>query len=51
MTGKFHRLERRHDRLGPLYPFVGWEVLMVIVLLVVWVVLAHRADPHGEPDA
>lgn len=24
--------------LGPLYPFVGWEVAMVLILLVVWVI-------------
>ena len=37
-TGNFTDWNGAMADLGPLYPFVGWEVLMVIVLLVAWVV-------------
>lgn len=33
--------------IGPLYPFVGTEVLMVIVLVVLWVAW-HVAQMVGE---
>jgi hypothetical protein len=33
--------------IGPLYPFVGTEVLMVIVLVVLWVAW-HIAQMVGE---
>ena len=33
--------------LGPLYPFVGWETAMVIVLAIVWVGW-HVVQIRGE---
>ena len=37
MTGNFTDWNGNVAELGPLYPFVGWEFLMVIILLVVWI--------------
>jgi hypothetical protein len=36
-TGNFSDWSGNMTDLGPLYPFVGWEVPMVIVLLVIWI--------------
>ncbi len=36
--------------IGPLYPFVGWEVLMVILLLVFWI-WWHFMQVRMENDA
>ncbi len=36
MTGNFANWDGDVSQLGPLYPFVGWEFLFVIVLVVVW---------------
>jgi hypothetical protein len=37
MTGNFTNWDGDVSLLGPLYPFVGWEWLLVIVLVVLWV--------------
>ena len=37
MTGHFTDWNGNITDLGPIYPFVGWEWLMAIVLLVIWV--------------
>ena len=37
-TGNFANWDGNMTELGPLYPFVGWEMAMVIILLVCWVV-------------
>ena len=36
--------------IGPIYPFVGWEVLMVIVLVVFWI-WWHFMQIRMENDA
>jgi hypothetical protein len=36
--------------IGPIYPFVGWEVLMVIVLIVFWI-WWHFMQIRMENDA
>ena len=38
MTGNFTNWDGNIVDIGPIYPFVGWEALMVVVLVVVWVV-------------
>ena len=50
-TGNFTDWNGAMADLGPLYPFVGWEVFMVIVLLVAWIVWHVHADEGGEQDA
>jgi hypothetical protein len=37
-TGNFANWDGNMADLGPLYPFVGWEMAMVIILLICWVV-------------
>lgn len=37
-TGSFSDWSGAMFDLGPLYPFVGWETAMVIVLAVFWIV-------------
>jgi hypothetical protein len=37
MTGNFGNWDGPINAIGPIYPFVGWEMLMVIVLLVFWI--------------
>jgi len=37
-TGNFADWNGNMTDLGPLYPFVGWEVPMAIILLICWVV-------------
>jgi len=37
MTGNFTNWDGNILDIGPIYPFVGWETLMVIVLVVAWV--------------
>ena len=37
MTGNFTDWNGNMTDLGPLYPFVGWEWLMVIILVVLWI--------------
>jgi hypothetical protein len=38
MTGNFTNWDGNLTELGPIYPFVGSEMFMVILLLVVWVI-------------
>ena len=37
MTGNFTNWDGDLTAVGPIYPFVGSEMLMVIILLVVWI--------------
>ena len=37
MTGNFTDWNGNIVDIGPIYPFVGWEMLMVIVLIVFWI--------------
>ena len=37
MTGNFTNWDGDLTAIGPIYPFVGAEMLMVIILLVVWI--------------
>ena len=37
MTGNFGNWDGTITDIGPIYPFVGWEGLMVAVLIVFWV--------------
>lgn len=37
MTGNFSDWSGNMFDLGPLYPFVGWEVPMVLICLVFWI--------------
>ena len=37
MTGNFTNWDGDLTAIGPIYPFVGTEGLMVIILLVVWI--------------
>jgi len=36
-TGNFTDWNGNLTDLGPIYPFVGWEWPMVIILLVIWI--------------
>ncbi|HYD07334.1 MAG TPA: hypothetical protein VEC60_16480 [Reyranella sp.] len=36
-TGNFENWDGTMTDLGPLYPFVGWEGLMVLLLVVFWI--------------
>ena len=38
MTGSFGDWSGNMTDIGPLYPFVGWEMLMVILLLAFWII-------------
>jgi hypothetical protein len=46
-TGSFSDWSGAMFDLGPLYPFVGWETAMVIVLVVFWVGW-HVVQLRGE---
>ena len=37
MTGNFTNWDGDLTAIGPIYPFVGTEMLMVIILLVLWI--------------
>ena len=37
MTGNFTNWDSNIIDIGPIYPFVGAEILMVIILLVLWI--------------
>ena len=50
MTGNFTNWDGDITAIGPIYPFVGSEMLMVIVLLVVWIGWHIVQTPHGEPQ-
>ncbi len=36
-TGNFANWDGDLTLLGPIYPFVGWEMIMVIIAVVFWV--------------
>jgi hypothetical protein len=46
-TGNFENWDGNVLDLGPLYPFVGFEGLMVIILIAAWVAW-HIAQMVGE---
>jgi hypothetical protein len=46
-TGNFDNWDGNVMDLGPLYPFVGSEGLMVVILVVIWVAW-HVAQMRGE---
>jgi hypothetical protein len=53
MTGNFGNWDGAITDIGPIYPFVGWEMLMVILLIVFWVgwhILQIQRE-HREHDA
>jgi hypothetical protein len=37
MTGNFGNWDGTITDIGPIYPFVGWEGLMIFVLIVFWI--------------
>ena len=37
MTGNFANWDGKMIDLGPIYPFVGWEVPMVIIAVIFWI--------------
>jgi hypothetical protein len=37
MTGNFANWDGDLTQLGPIYPFFGWEGLMVILALIFWI--------------
>ena len=52
MTGNFGDWNGNIMDIGPIYPFVGWEALMVVVLLAFWIgwhLLQIRKE-HREHD-
>ena len=52
-TGNFTDWSGNLLDLGPLYPFVGWEGLMVLVLFVAWIgwhILQIRAENRQLDD-
>ena len=55
MTGNFGDWNGNMVDIGPIYPFVGWEMLMVIILLVFWigwhVVQMRMENRQHEEDA
>ena len=55
MTGNFTDWNGNMVDIGPLYPFVGAEMLMVIVLIAIWIgwhVIQMRAESRDhEEDA
>ena len=53
MTGNFGDWNGNILDIGPIYPFVGWETLMVLLLIVFWIgwhVLQIRKE-HRDYDA
>jgi hypothetical protein len=52
-TGNFTDWNGEITSLGPLYPFVGWEIPMAIILLVawaVWHVMQVRMENRAHED-
>ena len=45
-TGSFQNWAGQIADIGPIYPMVGSEVVLLIIGIVVWVGLAHPADPR-----
>jgi len=55
-TGNFENWDGNLMDIGPIYPFVGWELPMVIVAVIFWIgwhVLQIRAEnrQHDEEAA
>lgn len=46
-TGSFSDWSGAMFDLGPLYPFVGWETVMVILLVIFWIGW-HVVQMRGE---
>jgi hypothetical protein len=53
MTGNFGNWDGAITDIGPIYPFVGWEGLMVLLLLVFWVAwhFAQIRREHRDHEA
>jgi hypothetical protein len=53
MTGNFGDWNGNVADIGPIYPFVGWEMLMVLALIVFWIGwhLMQIQKEHREHDA
>jgi hypothetical protein len=52
-TGNFTDWSGNMLDLGPLYPFVGWEVFMVLLAFIVWIgwhILQIRAEKKQNDD-
>jgi hypothetical protein len=52
-TGNFANWDGDLTQLGPIYPFVGSEMLLVIILIVVWIgwhILQVRAENRQLED-
>ena len=53
MTGSFGDWSGNMTDIGPLYPFVGWEMLMVLLLLAFWIawhVIQVRAETRQHEE-
>ena len=53
MTGSFGDWNGSMTDIGPLYPFVGWEMLMVLLLLAFWIawhVVQVRAETRQHEE-
>ena len=53
MTGGFGDWSGNMTDIGPLYPFVGWEMLMVLLLLAFWIawhVIQVRAETRQHEE-
>jgi hypothetical protein len=53
MTGNFGNWDGNIADIGPIYPFVGTETLMVIILVVVWVgwhIVQMRMENRAHDD-
>ena len=62
-TGNFENWAGNIADLGPVYPFVGWEVFFFVVGLAIWIIwhivqirmenkeLREHAEAHGDRDS
>lgn len=53
MTGNFGDWNGNITDIGPLYPFVGWEMLMVLLLVVFWIgwhVMQIQKEHHDHEE-
>jgi len=53
MTGNFGDWNGTITDIGPIYPFPGWEMLMVILLVIFWVgwhVMQIRKEHRDHED-
>ena len=53
-TGNFASWDGDLTQLGPIYPFVGWEGVMVIIAVIFWIgwhYLQIRMENRGHDDS